>query len=265
MNAKRKPASPKENWQRTRRRYRWHLRPPFKTQFDRSHWWKNSPNNEPGAALYELARRHPLVRETWLKNFEANSRSPWNIARKNWKSKITMPLSGSELPLINCLDWTCFYGMKSWANLTSHEQDSWKFHAGKMKGLDLRWDFHKCESVSSHEALLDVVGKLRGTNPLTASQREADIAQWAVEAHRQGKVLLVVAPDLTPEKAASVMVKTYQEHLRHCAPAKPTPRARWQDWLLLIETFENDENSPGKAKSQVFARYRRALDGLSFT
>jgi hypothetical protein len=288
MNSKRKASFAKKNWRAGRRKYTWYFRSPFKAQFDRSHWWKKSPNNEPCAALYELARRHPLVRETWLKNFAANTRSRWNIAIwlhkqglpgtarlpagcEELTKKITLPPIGSQLPLMNSLGWTCFYGLKSWANLTLAQRESWKRSVGKIKGLDFRWDIDTCESVSSRLAFeaWSPLNKLINplcplTNPQTASEWETAIAHWAVEAHRQGKVLLAVAPDLDSKKAGQLMVKTYRDHLRLYAPATPPQRARWEQWLDLIEEFEDDETSPAKAKSQVFARYRRAVVEIRF-
>jgi hypothetical protein len=75
MKTKRKAATPKEKWLAVRRRYTWFLRPPFKDKFDHWHWWKGQNKIDPAAAPCELARRHPLVRETWLKNFVAATRS----------------------------------------------------------------------------------------------------------------------------------------------------------------------------------------------
>jgi len=34
---------------------------PFNQEFDRTQWWKDETDINPVAALYELARRHPLV------------------------------------------------------------------------------------------------------------------------------------------------------------------------------------------------------------
>jgi hypothetical protein len=95
---------------------------------------------------------------------------------------------------------------------------------------------------------------------------EAAIARRAVEAHRNGYVLLAVAPDLAAGKAKSLMLGEYHEHLKSYHPAKTARRVRWQDWLPLISSFEDAELQQGGAKSsQVFARYRRVVDGIRFT
>jgi hypothetical protein len=101
--------------------------------------------------------------------------------------------------------------------------------------------------------------------PPTADEWESAIAQCAIEAHRQGYVLLAVAPDLAVDDAESVMAKKYREHLDLYPPLHPHQRARWVDWLPLISAFEDAELQQGGAKSsQIFARYRRALDGVHF-
>jgi hypothetical protein len=271
MNAKRKAVSPKEKWQVNRRRYTWHLRPPFKTQFDRSHWWKETPGTEiePIAALYELARRHPLV----------SQREPiWPPGQP----RIPLPSIFEPQPSLRS---TRILAMKSWPKLTKTERTNWKSSVGKLKGFDFRPGDSICISVTkladsalwrqrriaqlTSERLDAPLGFLRWldtcVNPPTASEWESAIAQCAVEAYRKGCVLLAVAPDLAPDKAASVMMKAYREHLRLYPPAKPAQRAYPKKWLRLIAEFEDDETSLNKAKSPVFNRYRRVLDGLSFT
>jgi len=42
-------------------------------------------------------------------------------------------------------------------------------------------------------------------------------------------------------------------------------KARYKDWLPLISSFENAERGRQKDTSQVFIRYRRAVDGIRFT
>jgi hypothetical protein len=101
-------------------------------------------------------------------------------------------------------------------------------------------------------------------NPPTAAEWESAIVQCAIEAHRQGYVLLAVAPDLAVDKAESLMAKKYREHLKLYPPLHPHQRARWESWLPIIAEFEDDEASGAKAKSQVFARYRRALNAIHF-
>ena len=78
MSVKRKASSAKTNWLAVRRKYTWHLRPPFKTHFDRAHWWKGKPESdiESAAALYELARRRSLVRKTWIKKLHGPNPQP---------------------------------------------------------------------------------------------------------------------------------------------------------------------------------------------
>jgi hypothetical protein len=104
----------------------------------------------------------------------------------------------------------------------------------------------------------------RAANPPTAEEWEAAIAYRAVEAHRQGYLLLAVAPDLQSDYAASLMQKVYGSAKRKFA--SPKQRARWKDWLPLIAKFENEELLRDKKikKSQAFIRYRRALDGIHF-
>ena len=300
VNAKRKVTAPKENWQAIRRRYTWHLRPPFKAKFDRAHWWNGQKEIEPAAALYELARRHPLVREKWLKAIaviKSNRRAfpvplgvPFFgggkfsniILDEHWFSNNTQ--SGS---VPHSLYWTCLFGLKSWAQLDYTDRSNWKFCVGQLKGLDFRDEELQCRSINKladwkisdqREAVLGdkvkgvrrglEMGKIlnanRAANPPTAEEWEAAIAYRAVEAHRQGYLLLAVAPDLQSDYAASLMQKVYGSAKRKFA--SPKQRARWKDWLPLIAKFENEELLRDKKikKSQAFIRYRRALDGIHF-
>jgi len=100
-------------------------------------------------------------------------------------------------------------------------------------------------------------------NPPTAEEWEAAIGNRAVEAYRQGNTLLAVAPDLKADKAASMMKKVYD--LTERRKASPKQKARWQDWLPLISQFEESVTKRQKDTSQVFIRYRRAVDGICFT
>jgi hypothetical protein len=99
-------------------------------------------------------------------------------------------------------------------------------------------------------------------NPIPQAELEAVIAQHAIAAHRQGHWLFAVASDLTSERAASLLAQTYRhEQSRHPYPKN---RARWENWLPLIATFENADNQTGGAKSQSFTSYRRVMDTIEF-
>ena len=262
-HTKRKASARKETPQAIRRRYTWHLRPPFDAEFDRSHWWKGQAKPDRIAALYELARRHPLVHDGWLK-------------------KIEQPGSGSLPP--PSLYWTCLLGRKSWATLDYDERKNWESCVGCLKGLDFRAQDMQCRCIrvlahwkiqdkradalrdkaKTFENLSKLVRADLAKKLLTADEWEAAIAERAVEAYRQGYVLLAVAFDLAADKAKSVMALKYSEHLELYPPLHRNQRARWESWLPIIAEFEEDQASGAKAKAQVFARYRRALDAVSF-
>jgi hypothetical protein len=287
MAAERKSASPKETSQAIRRRYTWHLRAPFKNQFDSSHWWKGQSKIEPVAALYELARRHPLVSEALLQG-------------------TGMYEGEAELFPPPPLDWLWRIGRQSWPKVNKYDQTIWMLSSHGLKGLDFRkkaWNarFMKlmaiqslldkriavdqpCHCINSLARLniLDqrmaksehkaksfaeqvvLARKDFATNQPTSEEWEAAVSHCAVAAYRKGFVLLAVAPDLAADQAESVMSHNYREHLRLYPPAKPKQRARWEDWLCLISTFEDAEATGQKDTSQIFIRYRRALDGISF-
>jgi len=178
--------------------------------------------------------------------------------------------------------------MKSWPKLTDSERSNWKASLGKLKGFDFRPKDSLCTNLTSltrlaivqqreeaHKAAFgDNVPPLGGYGCSHFSERidptdrewEEAIAQYAIKVHRQGYILLGVAPDLATDKAGAIMAAQYRIPLRIYHRAKPGERARLADWLLLIEAFENAELQQGGSKSsQVFARYRRALDGIHFT
>lgn len=293
----RKASSTKEDWSALRRRYIWHLRPPFRNSFDRCHWWHKQSEIEPAAALYELARRHPLVRDQWLRavalirrnNREilarpgspayVDTRFSRIITVEHWFS--TDAKFGRVPP---SLYWTCLLGLKSWEKLDYTERINWKFTVGILKGLDFRDVDLQCRSLNDaanwkirfqrEDALGDKVkGKRRGqeigavinadlaANPPTTEEWETAIVASALGAYRRGYLLFAVAADLSAKKAGSALERAYPSARRHYGRAEQ--RARWQDWLPLIAAFEDAETSEG-AYSQTFARYRRAMDGIDF-
>jgi len=254
------------------------LHPPFKAKFDRSHWWEGLSDTEHQAApfgreaaLYELARRHPLVAEE----------TPINATLPGSEPPIPLPSIFGPKP---SLLWTRRLAMRSWVNLKKSEQSAWKSNMGKVKGLDLRPQESLCRNVTrlAHLAInqqkenalnasAEAAPELSGlgwlslfTNP-TAREWEAAIAQCAIEAQRQGYVLLAVAPDMAAHKAQSVLLKVYQEQLKLYPAAQALQRARWQDWLPLISSFENAEARGDKQREQAFVRYRRVVDAIHFT
>ena len=277
MSAKRKVATPKQKWLAVRMRYTWHLRPPFREKFDRSHWWTREDQSKinPEAALYELARRHPLVGQTWTEKI------------------IHHPSGDASLP--SSLYWTCLLGLKSWAQLDYTDRKNWVSSVGYLKGLDFRCEEWQCRSITewaqwriiderkdalrkngltkdttyiknaddwemANKKNLKALHNEMSVNPPTVKEWEAAIARRAVEAYRQGYLLLAVVPDLQSDKAASLMQKVYGSTKGKFAN-HPMQRARRENWLPLISEFEDVPASP---KSDAFNRYRRVLDGIRF-
>lgn len=263
MSAKPKTASAKDNWQAVRARYTWHLRPPFSDQFDCSHWWEGKSQIEPVAALYELARRHPLVGQLRLKG----------------------GVLKSESGAIRCLWHT---GLKSWPKLDPANQEFWEDAAGHIKGLDCRHELEQCDSITlsalctvllkhggalkrkakgmSHEQYNQLVALKCFRDPHLADKWEAAIVQEAVAAHRQGHFLIAVVPDMATREAELLLAKTFRRHQGILTP--PHQRSRFNTkWLRLISQFENEIiNRPANLKinPQTFIHYRRAMDGIHF-
>ena len=293
-----KNAPAKESWQALRERYTWHLRPPFKDQFDRTHWWKgkqaakqrvtpqppfvfgkSAPGTaekngdstldpvaalcelrrrtrisihiadstlDPVSALYELARRHPVIGELRL-NMNGES------ARK------FMEDAPDE---IHCL---LKVGLKSWPKLTRNEQMSWQLSVGNQRGVDCRPESEQCYSISAEArhsiTFAQVFGALKQQAP-TVEDKEQSVASCAVEAHRKGYRLFALAPDLSADKAASLLSRQYESHsLLGLRPMKKE-RARCESWLGVIADFEKVATDRKQtAKSPVFTLYRRAVDG----
>jgi hypothetical protein len=163
----------------------------------------------------------------------------------------------------------------------------WQDSAGNMKGVDCRDSVMQCSPIillalspiqtrreielrkkpktksMTHDEFLRFAAQDIIKKPLSEKEIEAAIARLAVEAYRRGDNLLAVAPDLSPDKAAGLLAEAYRDS--SMVKLRPTPRARCEDWLPLIATFEDDETTDKDcAKSQVFARYRRVVDGLRF-
>lgn len=282
----------KESWRSVRRRYTWYFRPLFNSKFERTHWWAGDNNQvdiTPSAALYELVRRHPMVRETWVRNFFAAARSRRGVAvshpdiQERWTDKIVRFADFASSP--PSLSWTCLVGLKSWSTLDSTERQNWEFSVGYLKGLDLRWEELQCFLINHsasgkirdrrEQALSDKVKGLKDRSkivqlvnadleerPPSTEEWEAAIAECAVKAFRDGYLLFAVAPDLSSAKAAELLPKRYAFEKRDYS--EPTRRARWNDWLPIISDFETAETDYQGASNQVFVRYRRAMDSVSF-
>jgi len=274
MSAERKAPSSKEAREALRRLYTWHLRPPFKDNFDSTHWWaqEGHPEIEPGAALYEIVRRHPSVGKEW------RGESPVSEGWKGWRWGV------GPVPFPGPLVWTCHYGLKCWAKLTPTERKNWEFGAGNIKGLDFRSQQFQCGCIQtaadttiaqerehalrkegqSVDELISLFDKDLAANPPTEAERESAIIQRAMHAHRLGYVLLAVAPDLKREEAAKVLVSSYREYLKRYRPKQPIQRARWERWLPLVGAFDYTQVHWQKDGPQIFARYRRILDAIHF-
>ena len=100
-------------------------------------------------------------------------------------------------------------------------------------------------------------------NPISKKEIESGIAKRAIDAHREGKFLFAIVPDLTYAESSDLLSKRYAEEQKIHRHQKQ--RARWNDWLPLIKAFENEELSTRRMKSSVFTKYRRILDSISFT
>jgi len=226
--------------------YKWHLRPllpvPFKViLFDSLHWWKQSADVEPVAALYELARRHPSV--------GLRMTQPWILKNPT-----------SALIVLGDI------GLSSWPKLTSGQKALWKTFAGNLKGVDSRNDDEKCFDIEWQDENNRMAEFKRGAGIPSVADIKAGIARRAVEAYQQGFVLLAVAPGLAQDEAAALLSQKYHEHLlvSRAVRGAGKQRSRHGNWLDLISAFERAAATNAKDMAQVFARYRRAMDGVRF-
>lgn len=182
---------------------------------------------------------------------------------------------------------TCAYGLRSWSQLDDVERRNWASCVGKLKGFDFRDKETQCSSINdlakrkirfqrwdalgdkgkrakSLRELREIINADLAANPPTTEELETAIGCAAVEAHRQGYLLLAVAPDLRSDNAASLMEKVYGS-TRRLLGVPPKQRARLEaEWLKHISQFEDEEVSCDAAYAQTFARYRRAVDGIRF-
>ncbi len=257
MNAK---SNNKQEWLIERKYYTWYLQPPFKGKFDNTHWWDNSSEIEPIAALYEIARRHPLVYE-------------YMIGIRHLPKRL----------VIHPIPFLCLYGLESWSKFGSLKQRAWQICVGNLKGVDCRDDSKKCFSIGDAASLaieikrafttkkyqkekLQTVSRLIEEDmikhPPSIIEKEAEIKRAALAAYRCGYLLIAVAPDIATDNAESLMAKEFTKYRKENQIHKL--RARWENWLPLISNFEDAETSRKKVKSQLFNRYRRMVDGIIF-
>jgi hypothetical protein len=273
----------KKQWQAIRRRYSWHLR---ESSFDRSHWWKGKPKSDikPVAALYELARRHPLIGVTPLRQ-----RPQYGAAEYLRMPPLSQLSAGEQLlrmtrtvlePKLS-LRYTILHRSKSWPKLTPSERTEWTSSIGKIKSFDFRTEESVCRDLTS--LALEIVRKHReaeslfnppvgifGSLPgaLTDEEWKEAMAEAAVQAHHEGYVLLAVAPDLAADKLQSAVAKKYREHLR----LYPAPKADEASVIAhsLYSSLEDDiisrrNNPPTEraVKSNQRSRYQDWLRLIS--
>lgn len=280
----------KREWTRLRRRFNWYLRTPFSKAFDRRHWWATEETIEPEAALYEVIRRHPVVREIWIKSFRAHMRHKyrdlihcWNPqVEKFWVAK--MKQVPSQLKVSNILSRVCSTGTKSWAQLDLTERQNFEISVGKTKGIDNRAPEQKCRSIIDL-AESRVFENRRATmvkpkmpfaescrltleslqaSPATEKEWDDAIASESIKVFKSGYQIFAVSSDLNPSEAASSMKEAYEFQYWQFQEPMMEKRARAEDWLKVIAEFEVAENTKSKAKSQLFKRYRQIFDGFQF-
>lgn len=188
---------------------------------------------------------------------------------------------GDKPGAVHCL---CLIGLKTWEKLSGREKEWWEDVAGNIKGLECRSDLERCTCLNN-EAITDIIirrgAKLKRGKKATSNEEfhrslglefvkhrpgndeiEAAIKEYSLHALRNDFLLIAIAPDLTIEDAAALLEKQYREYRKLWRV--PNQRARDENWLPIISEFENDEINHQKVKSQVFARYRRTMDLVSF-
>src|SRR5687768_5870397 len=101
-----------------RQKYAWYLKPPFDEEFERTRWW-NSETDNPIGALYELARRHPLIGELRSK-YRSQICHGQELRPREHGSREEEIISqasddlGQNPRAVHCL---CLIGLKAWSNL----------------------------------------------------------------------------------------------------------------------------------------------------
>ncbi len=113
---------------------------------------------------------------------------------------------------------------------------------------------------------LEILAKHRRENPISATEREAAIAEVAVGAEHRGHWIIAVASDLAQDEAELLMGKAYRKHRlkREEALGAGKQRPRPKQWLKLIAEFENAETSTGGMNARGFDPYRAIMDSIRF-
>lgn len=299
-----KKTSSKTDQRRERRKYAWYRRGPFQQIFDASHWWASETEVQPAAALYELARRHPLVRKHWLRTIAAikkerralgirsghpvHSRRPQTAVDRMRTDPYWFSSVKHDLP--SWLWSTCQIGLMSWEGLDYTSRENWKHSVGNLKGLDWRSDESKCRKVNDfafdrlfnrrqnelkskglhdkkvgHREWARLVRESMKSDPFSLRDWEMAIAEAAIVCFRAGDILFAVAADLKANDAARLLGREYRKRSAIFFKPLPIPRAKWESWLPLIEEFERVVVGGDKDFKKAFAHYRRALDGIQFS
>jgi hypothetical protein len=227
-------------------RYLWYWKPPFNVPnsghfFNRNHWWRPPLKDTPhDAALYELLRRHPIVGDCARRTLRLGGEFPTEVHDER-----ILALSG-PVPRTEDLGpdpatsvaWEMVlngYYLRPWNDLSKEEKANFEKnirtgYPGKGRNLT--------------KGVFDLTEEAK-----EIAKREKDVGisfeqilqELATSSASRGQLVLAIDTDFSSmgevDAAFAQLTTIFKQHWQ-----KPTDsvRARIDDWLGVIEEFENE-------------------------
>ncbi len=221
-------------------KYLWHLRPPWRDEFDHDHWWLNQgEDKEPvtlEAAMWEIFRRHPKT----LSRREHNEA----MVKLNSGSKKETDDDGTKLQL-----FLSTYCCKSWPDLQDATRGLWQVLLGEKFPPQRGFYPSPVNFLNYHRATGD-------------RDEEWWLSRLVVHFHKKGRLIFAVDPFAT---GTGKLVEQFVKEWRQGKNPTNKGKSHLGQWLDVISSFESKElvrNSKEKQNDQLFCRYRRIIRRL---
>lgn len=271
--------------------YLWHLRAPFADPdsqfspdlFDRSAWWEDSPQNVPReAAFWELLRRHPRAASLHQPETTPANDLEWFIREHGLSSWPRLAERSASKDHELKKQWECFKEAEKEKRQKDLERE-WRRALASLppqSGFDGRPAISvTLQSVdlgsgANPNAVLVLDEKLRNRAKRHKESREllrtaeeiraSEVGRFAEEHHREGRIIIAIAPDIGSFEDAKELLSDCYRH--HWMPQE-RGRGHTKTWLKIVHDFELEEErrSPKQIRdSQLFARFRRIVVGVGW-
>jgi hypothetical protein len=244
-------------------KYLWHLKPPWRDEFDHVAWWSAPGEKKPGgeAAAWELFRRHPKIPD-YINEFllRPKHQPPPSFAASSNTTHLP------ELPTLSvCSIWP-------WPKLPAPCRELWRLFLenylqpqhrvgpiGKVTALNearLKAEIEANERRGNGHPL-----DLATIRAMTFRDHQTEMLDSVESHHKKGHILIAIDPRAGMGAIAKA-VKHHLTALRKELGIKGAAKDRDGQRLKAVQKFEASEGSRGakqKRDEKLFTKYRRII------